>query len=84
MRVDSNTRGHLQWFNFRVRSMEKDREYTFHVCNFQKKKILYARGLRPYVWSKEGWAREKIGWEQKGENVVYEKKVGQTFKHLGI
>jgi hypothetical protein len=66
MRVDSNTRGHLQWFNFKVKNMEKEREYTFHICNFQKKKILYARGLKPYVYSTQAYVQEKTGWEQRG------------------
>jgi hypothetical protein len=66
MRVDSNTRGHLQWFNFKVKNMEKEREYTFHICNFQKKKILYARGLKPYVYSTQAYAQAKTGWEQRG------------------
>ncbi len=51
MRVDSNTRGHLQWFNFKVKNMQKDKDYVFNICNFQKKKILYTRGLKPYVFS---------------------------------
>jgi hypothetical protein len=53
MRVDSNTRGHLQWFNFKIKNLEKDKEYIFNICNFQKKKILYGRGLKPYVFSSQ-------------------------------
>ena len=31
--------------------MQKDQDYQFNICNFQKGKILYGRGLRPYVFS---------------------------------
>ena len=51
MRVDSNTRGHLQWFNFKVKNMVKGETYKFHIANFQKGGILYTRGMKPYYFS---------------------------------
>lgn len=84
MRVDSNTRGHLQWFNFKVGNLGKEQEYRLNICNFQKGKILYERGLKPYVFSAQRHAREKAGWEQRGENVVFERKICKTFKTLEI
>jgi hypothetical protein len=53
MRIDSNTVGHLQWFNFRVFTMKK-RKVKFNICNFKKNKTLYQRGMRPYVQSSNG------------------------------
>lgn len=84
MRVDSNTRGHLQWFNFKIGNLQKDKEYRFNVCNFQKDNILYGRGLKPYVYSREKFVREKVGWEQRGESLVFEKKPCKTYKTIGI
>jgi len=42
MQVDTNTRGHQQWFYFRVRNTRADRKYTFRIMNFTK------QGLTPY------------------------------------
>ena len=74
MRVDSNTAGHLQWFNFRVRGWKKLLKYKLNICNFQKDKCLFARGMRPYVFSEKLYQKEKVGWRQDGENVRFERK----------
>lgn len=36
MQVDSNTKGHQQWFYFRVRNTRKNQKYMFHIMNFTK------------------------------------------------
>jgi len=36
MQVDSNTKGHQQWFYFRVRNTRKNKKYTFAIKNFTK------------------------------------------------
>lgn len=36
MSVDTNTRGHQQWFYFRVRNMQKDQAYQLTILNFTK------------------------------------------------
>lgn len=53
---DTNTRGHQQWFYFRVRNMSKDTKYKFNIWNFTKPKSLYREGMRPMWRSKK---REK-------------------------
>ncbi len=57
MRVDSNTRGHLHWFNFKVKNMQKLIKYRFNICNLQKSKSLYSRGQKPYIFSAKRYAR---------------------------
>lgn len=52
MRVDTNTKGHLQWFNFKIKNLQIDQTYKINICNFKKKKILYYRGAKPYIFSK--------------------------------
>ena len=49
LRCDTNTRGHTAWFYFRVDNKEELGELQFNICNFGKKKNLYAQGMRPYV-----------------------------------
>lgn len=51
MRVDSNTRGHLQWFNFKIKNLIKMQKYKINICNLQKNKSLYSRGQKPYILS---------------------------------
>lgn len=78
MRVDSNTRGHFQWYNFRVRNLEKGLKYKFNICNLQKEDSLYGRGMKPYMLSAR--AKEKLdrGWVQEGENIKYDKKPSRS------
>lgn len=42
LRIDTNTRGHLQWFNFTVKNCGKGR-VRFNIVNFKKAKTLYQR-----------------------------------------
>jgi hypothetical protein len=42
LRIDTNTRGHLQWFNFTVKNCGK-RRVRFNIVNFKKAKTLYQR-----------------------------------------
>lgn len=51
MRVDANTRGHLQWYYFKMFNMVPGVKYTINICNFQKAKSLYSRGMKPYIYS---------------------------------
>jgi cytosolic carboxypeptidase protein 2/3 len=59
MRVDSNTRGHTNWFYFTVANGEYLGKVQLNICNFRREKSLYQRvkiqfiqGLRPYVRSR--------------------------------
>lgn len=44
LRIDTNTRGHLQWFNFTVKNCGKSK-VRFNIVNFKKAKTLYQRVL---------------------------------------
>ena len=78
MRVDSNTRGHFLWYNFKVSNLQKNVRYKFNICNMQKETSLYSRGMKPYVLSAK--SQEKLGrdWMQQGENIKYERKPGKS------
>lgn len=53
MRTDSNTRGHCHWYNFKIKGMKRGVRYKFNISNFTKKKCLYVRGMRPYIFSQK-------------------------------
>lgn len=50
MRIDTNTRGHVQWYNFTVKNFGK-KKVRFNIVNFKKYKSLYNRDMKPYVFS---------------------------------
>lgn len=49
LRIDTNTKGHTQWFNFGVRS-DDDMVATFTIMNMSKSNSIFANGGKP-VWS---------------------------------
>lgn len=67
VRVDSNTRGHCNYFCFKVRNQNPG-TYRFHIANLSLKRTLYERGMRPYARSIN---QHKAGWQQVGTNLKY-------------
>lgn len=43
MRVDTNTRGHTNWFYFQISNHDFIGTVTFNICNFRRDKSLYQR-----------------------------------------
>ena len=82
MRVDSNTKGHLQWYNFKVKNMQRDKTYKLTICNFLKGKSLYSRGMRPYYFSIKKYLETGISWRQLETQCTYRKKVSKSEKIL--
>jgi sporulation-control protein spo0M len=83
MRVDSNTRGHHQWFFFKISNQQRVGTVKFNIVNFTKHKSLYMHGMRVNVKSKienvEKRAKLNLkagelpneGWEKACTNIVY-------------
>ena len=46
MQVDTNTRGHQQWFYFRVKGGKKNTTYTFNIMNFTKPGVTGGKGYK--------------------------------------
>lgn len=63
-RIDTNTRGHQNWYSFRLKSKEK-RVLKLNICNLQREVTLYPKGLRPYVSVAGG------SWEPAGTDIIY-------------
>ena len=59
---------------FQGERMKKLLKYRINICNFQKDKCLFARGMKPYIYSKRRMEKEGVGWMQEGDNVRFEKK----------
>ena len=65
MRVDTNTRGHIQWFNFSVKN-NGVKKIKLNIVNFRKFKTLYNRGMKPFVFSEYRNQTKNQGWFQGG------------------
>jgi cytosolic carboxypeptidase protein 2/3 len=75
---DTNTRGHTQWFYFKVqykdvplRAEKTTHRVRFNVMNLAKTASLYADGMQPCVWSKSRHEAEGTGWFRGGDDVTY-------------
>jgi hypothetical protein len=42
MRIDTNTRGHVQWYNFTIKNIGRKRIHL-NIVNIKKNKSLYNR-----------------------------------------
>ena len=78
MRVDANTAGHLHWFYFKVSNIQPDVAYRINICNFQKGKSLYTRGMKPYM----KFGKDK--WKQYGLDMSFTKKQCKSYQKLGL
>lgn len=58
LRCDTNTRGHTAWFYFKVDNKNHLGEIQFNICNFGKRKNLYAQGMKPYVLVDGEWKQD--------------------------
>jgi cytosolic carboxypeptidase protein 2/3 len=75
---DTNTRGHTQWFYFKVayrkipvRAEKKTHKIRFNILNLAKTASLYQEGMKPCIWSKKKNDAEGTQWFRGGENVFY-------------
>jgi hypothetical protein len=69
MRVDSNTRGHMQWYNFTVKGGSQNK-IKLNIVNFRRSKTLYSMSLKPYICS----SKTEGSWRQGGLKVKYDQK----------
>ena len=82
MRVDTNTKGHRQWFFFSIKNGSFKGKVKLNIFRFKKKYSLYQRGMKPYVFSQKGG----YDWAPGGEKVSYraEKPLQNQKKEVGV
>lgn len=71
LNCDVNTRGHTQWFFFRVNGMKANLSYRLNIINFMKCDSLFSSGMRPLLYSERVAEVSQIGWSRCGDDVVY-------------
>ena len=75
---DMNTRGHTQWYYFKVKYKDitihadkKVHRIKFNILNLAKTTSLYQQGMKPCIWSRRRQEKEDIGWYRGGDNISY-------------
>jgi hypothetical protein len=68
---DVNSRGHTQWFFFRVTNTTKDLRVKFNILNLVKGASLYNQGMQVAVHSQHSLSSEGHGWFRGGEEISY-------------
>jgi len=75
---DTNTRGHTQWFHFKVaykdvpsRADKKKHQIRFNIMNLAKTASLYQQGMKPMIWSKRAYEKDGTGWVRGTHSITY-------------
>ena len=75
---DLNTRGHTQWYYFKVIYKDvalpphrKTHKIQFNMLNLAKTTSLYQVGMKPCIWSKRRHETEGVDWFRGGEDISY-------------
>jgi hypothetical protein len=68
---DVNSRGHTQWFFFKVTNTTKDLCVKFNILNLVKGASLYNQGMQVVVYSQHCFVHEGRGWFRGGEQIAY-------------
>lgn len=76
MRVDTNTKGHHQWFYFSAENKSRvTRQITFNVVNFTKPASLYEsmnnQGMKISVFNERDDDLVGCGWTKGGTEIAY-------------
>jgi hypothetical protein len=76
---DLNTKGHTQWYYFKVIykdiEVHRDRKVhriKFNILNLAKTSSLYQVGMKPCIWSKKKFETDGTGWFRGGDEITYQ------------
>ncbi len=71
LNVDTNTKGHSQWFYFAVTNTDKDRTVVFNILNCTKPISLFKYGMKPLVFSEAANEESGAEWLPDTSNAFY-------------
>lgn len=80
VRPDLSTLGHTQWFYFQIKNTKSNINYRFHIVNLMKPNCLYAKGMRPLMYSVRDFQNNRkhsfilypeIAWQRTGSNISF-------------
>lgn len=62
LRVDTNTKGYLNWFFFAVSKTRKGRTVSINIVNMSKRDSLFNSGMQVNYWSTKRNQQSFCGW----------------------
>jgi len=68
---DINTKGHTQWFFYRVSNTTKGMTVKFNLLNHTKPDSLFNFGMKVLVYSEKLNKAEGLGWHRDGHDIAY-------------
>ena len=68
---DTNSKGHTQWFYFRVSNTTSGLRVTFNILNFGKPDSLFNYGMKVLVLSTNDNQRAGLSWTRGCDNISY-------------
>lgn len=68
---DINTKGHTQWFFYRVANTRKGLTVKFNLLNHTKPDSLFNFGMKVLVYSEQLNKAEGVGWHRDGQDIAY-------------
>jgi len=71
MQNDINSKGHTQWFYFRVHNTRKGHSVKFNILNYSKGDAMFNYGMKVAIYSEKKAESENIGWHRGGEDISY-------------
>jgi cytosolic carboxypeptidase protein 2/3 len=70
MQNDINTKGHTQWFYFKVMN-SCVQTVKFNILNFSKKDSLFNYGMQVLIHSEKNLKKNSVGWHRGGQEISY-------------
>ena len=61
----------FQWYYFSCMNVKADTVMKINICNLSKPNGLYAKGMKPFVYSMNKNKTKGTGWHRGGESVRY-------------
>ena len=69
---DTNTKGHNQWFYFKIHNTKSHNKIRFNLINFTKDESMFSYGIKPLAFSEREYNKHRVGWVRSGcEKVNY-------------
>lgn len=68
---DVNSKGHTQWYYFRVQNVRQGMKVKFNMLNMIKSKSLYNEGMKVIIYSEKKNEINGKGWFRGGSDIAY-------------
>ena len=83
LNFDHNTKGHTQWFYFKIMTqLPAGTKIDFSILNLMKPDSLYNYGMKPCIFSEKHKETTGEEWHRDGNNISYKKNDIIRNKHL--